>query len=318
MVDMKNNDYPPEGMIINTSRVREYCRSYATLEKAMEHGAILEGKALRCDENHNLYIRLPGGISGIIPYAECTDDSVRESSREIAVISRVGKTVCFKVVEINDNTVILSRRMAQRECMDNCITYYEPGDIIDAVVTHMEPFGAFCDIGCGIVSLLPIDAMSVSRISHPKDRFYTGQRIKAVIKTACDCDGRVSLTHKELLGTWEENAEMFPAGQAVTGVVRSVEKYGIFVELAPNLAGLAEYREGLEPGDMVSVYIKSVIPQKMKVKLVIIDKAEKEKPDYTYDYRYTSGRLCRWRYSPEICPKVVETVFQNTKSNWIP
>lgn len=182
----------------------------------------------------------------------------------------------------------------------------------------MEPFGAFCDIGCGIVSLLPIDAMSVSRISHPKDRFYTGQRIKAVIKTACDCDGRVSLTHKELLGTWEENAEMFPAGQAVTGVVRSVEKYGIFVELAPNLAGLAEYREGLEPGDMVSVYIKSVIPQKMKVKLVIIDKAEKEKPDYTYDYRYTSGRLCRWRYSPEICPKVVETVFQNTKSNWIP
>ena len=173
-------------------------------------------------------------------------------------------------------------------------------------------------MGCGIVSLLPIDAMSVSRISHPKDRFYTGQKIKAVVKTSCDCDGRISLSHKELLGTWEENALKFPAGQAVTGIVRSIEKYGIFVELSPNLAGLAEYREGLEAGDWVSVYIKSVIPQKMKVKLVIIDKAEREKPDFTYEYYYTSGRLCRWRYSPEVSPKVVETVFQNTKSNWIP
>ncbi|NLN54899.1 MAG: S1 RNA-binding domain-containing protein [Clostridiales bacterium] len=318
MVGMKNNDYPPEGMQIGTMRVREYCRSYATLEKALENGVILEGKAIRCDENHNLHVRLPGGITGIIPYSECTDDNVREGSREIAVISRVGKTVCFKVAEINCDTVTLSRKAAQRECMDNCISFYEPGDIIDAVVTHMEPFGAFCDVGCGIVSLLPIDAMSVSRISHPKDRFYTGQKIKAVVKTSCDCDGRISLSHKELLGTWEENALKFPAGQAVTGIVRSIEKYGIFVELSPNLAGLAEYREGLEAGDWVSVYIKSVIPQKMKVKLVIIDKAEREKPDFTYEYYYTSGRLCRWRYSPEVSPKVVETVFQNTKSNWIP
>lgn len=315
---MKNNDFPPEGGLISTSRIREYCRSYSSLEKAMENGVILEGKAIRCDENHNLHVRLPGGINGIIPYAECTDDTVRESSREIAIISKVGKYVCFKVTEISESGVMLSRRAAQRECMDSCITMYEPGDIIDATVTHMEPFGAFCDVGCGIVSLLPIDAMSVSRISHPKDRFYTGQKIKAVVKTSCDCDGRISLTHKELLGTWEENAAKFPAGQAVTGIVRSVEKYGVFVELAPNLAGLAEYREGLETGDTVSVYIKSVIPQKMKVKLVIIDKAEREKPDYSYDYYYNSGTLCRWKYSPDVCHKLVETVFQNTKSNWIP
>ncbi|MBO7549523.1 MAG: 30S ribosomal protein S1, partial [Clostridia bacterium] len=138
----------------------------------------------------------------------------------------------------------------------------------------------------------------------------TGQRIKAVVRSACDGDGRISLTHKELLGTWEENASAFAPGQAVTGIVRSVEKYGVFVELTPNLAGLAEYTEGIEAEDTVSVYIKSVIPQKMKVKLVILDKAERETPEREYDYRFTEGTLRRWQYSPDECPRRIETVFQ--------
>ena len=40
-----------------------------------------------------------------------------------------------------------------------------PDDILPCIVTHIEPFGAFCDVGCGISALLPIDCMSVSRIS---------------------------------------------------------------------------------------------------------------------------------------------------------
>ena len=89
------------------------------------------------------------------------------------------------------------------------------GDIIDAKVTHLESFGAFCDIGCGNIALLPIDAISVSRISHPKDRFTVGDSIKVIIKSIAE-DGKITLSHKELLGTWEENAAMFAPGQTVT------------------------------------------------------------------------------------------------------
>jgi small subunit ribosomal protein S1 len=315
---MKNNLYKPEGALTRLGLMREYCANAQDLERAYQNGTILEGKAFRCTEDHDLLVKLPCGGVGIVPYAECANDSVRESAKEIAAISRVGKYVCFKVKDISGEKPVLSRRMAQDDAQENCVSVLAPGDIIDATVTHLEQFGAFCDIGCGIISLLPIDAMSVSRITHPRDRFYTGQRIKAVIKSPCDSEGRVSLTHKELLGTWEENASAFAPGQAVTGMVRSVEKYGVFVELTPNLAGLAEYTEGVEPGDAVSVYIKSIIPQKMKVKLVILDKEEREPLDREYDYRYTEGTLCRWKYSPDECPRCVETVFQYTKSNWIP
>mgnify|MGYP002230072907 FL=1 len=45
------------------------------------------------------------------------------------------------------------------------------------------------------------------------------------------------LTLRELLGTWSENAACFAAGETVVGIVRSVEEYGVFIEIAPNLAG---------------------------------------------------------------------------------
>ena len=181
------------------------------------------------------------------------------------------------------------------------------GDIIEAKVTHLESFGAFCDIGCGNIALLPIDAISVSRISHPSDRFSVGDGIRVIIKSIAE-DGKITLSHKELLGTWEENAALFSAGQTVTGVVRSVEDYGVFVELTPNLAGLAEPREDVFIGQRASVYIKSIIREKMKIKLIIIDSF-----DAVYSpeikYFYTGDSLDNWDYSPEDCCKRISTRF---------
>ena len=54
---------------------------------------------------------------------------------------------------------------------------------------------------------------------------------------------------------------MFSDGETVSGIIRSVESYGVFVELAPNLAGLAEYRNDVYPGQTAAVYIKSIIPE---------------------------------------------------------
>ena len=143
------------------------------------------------------------------------------------------------------------------------------GDVIPVRITHLEPFGAFADIGCGIVSLLPIDAISVSRIDHPKERFTVGMDIRAVVRMKDE--NRITLSHRELLGTWAQNAALFSVGETVRGVVRSIEPYGVFIELTPNLSGLAEPRADLRPGMAVSVYSKSILPQRMKVKLTIID-----------------------------------------------
>ena len=163
------------------------------------------------------------------------------------------------------------------------------------------------DIGCGVPSLLPIDLISVSRISHPSDRFFVGQNIKAVVK-AFDGD-RICLSHKELLGTWEENASLFEQGETVTGIVRSVEEYGVFVELAPNLAGLAEPRNDVSVNQRASVYIKAIIPEKMKIKLIIVNASDTFFHDNEPRYFIDSGHISKWVYSSPLCPKRIETDF---------
>lgn len=304
--------YYPEGALCETQENRAAFSTLSALEQAKCAGAILEGRAIVCDAHHNLIVDM-GPWRGVIPREEGAMGVAEGTTRDIAMISRVNKPVCFKILSLDrqGSAVIprLSRRAAQKECQENYIRSMRPGDIIDARVTHLDNFGCFVDVGCGLPSLIPIDAISVSRISHPRDRFLPGQCIRAVVK-GVDEKGRVTLTHKELLGTWEENAARFSAGETVSGIVRSVESYGIFVELAPNLAGLAEPKEGVRVGQHASVYIKSLIPERMKVKLILVDAFDEEARQPAFTYFYEGGRMDRWRYSPDSSPRVIETVFE--------
>ncbi len=306
---MRQNEYCYEGKLLATEQNKKLCSCREGLIFAMNEGIILEGMSYLCDSDRRLRVHL-GEFEGIIPDGECIYTHEGTRAKEIAVISRVGKPVCFMVTDIIDGTPILSRAKAQKECHAKKLSFLCAGDVIEAKITRLDPFGAFCDIGCGIISLLPIDCMSVSRISHPRDRFRNGQVIKAVVKNPPDEFGRITLTHRELLGTWEENAYRFTPGQTAAGIVRSVEDYGIFVELTPNLAGLAEYRDDVTVGQSAAVYIKNIIKNRMKVKLAIIDSADCSCPASVYEYPEIE-HISRWKYSPDCCDKVIESVFDS-------
>jgi small subunit ribosomal protein S1 len=310
---MNTQMYKPEGFHVG-SEGREIFYSQSALEKAAATGKILEAQAMLCDSEFSLYVDL-GSMKGKIPRSEAVYYPSGEEIKDIAVITRVGKTVAFKilgfVVENGETIAILSRKEAQKSCLENYLMTLSPGDVVDAQVTHLEPFGAFVDIGCGVISLLSIDCISISRIAHPRDRFYAGMQIKAVIKSIDYETSRIYVSHKELLGTWEENVAKFEVGQTIAGVVRSIEPYGIFVELTPNLAGLAEYREGVFPGQRAAVYIKNIIPEKMKVKLVLVDAYSSSAPsDYRFEYFETKTHIDHFLYSPPACERRIETSFR--------
>ncbi len=304
-------EYHPEGRLINTYENQKYMASESTLSLAQSLEIILESTALMCDADHNLLLDL-GCMKGIIPREEGAIGIRESTTRDIALITRVGRPVCFIVTDIltdqnGKKYAQLSRRAAQQKCLDYILDNKSVGDIIDVTVTHLESFGTFCDIGCGNIALMPIDAISVSRITHPKDRFNTGDNIRAIIKSI-DQNKKITLSHKELLGTWAENAACFSQGQTVSGVVRSVENYGIFVELTPNLAGLAEPKENVRVGDTASVYIKSIIPEKMKIKLIIIDSFNRQYQSET-NYFYEGEHISEFTYSPPECYKYINTKF---------
>ncbi len=310
------NKYMPEGALISTLKNHEYTSSIEGLEAAYEKGIILEAGVILCDHNFNLHVDISPRIRAIIPREEVQFVKEGEEIKDIAVLTRVGKTVCFKVKGFErsaggETVVILSRRLAQMECMNNYISALIPGDIIPTKITHLENFGAFVDIGCGITSLLSIDSISVSRISHPSVRVAVGDMIYTVVKSI-DAKGRIYVSERELLGSWCENASLFNEGQTVKGVIRSVENYGVFIELRPNLAGLAEYRDDVYPGQSAAVYIKSIIPEKMKIKLIIIDSHDSEEYPEQLEYFIDTDNVTHidsWQYSPPNCKKVIESIF---------
>ncbi|GHU56769.1 hypothetical protein FACS1894132_14410 [Clostridia bacterium] len=303
-------NFKPEGSLYTTDENKYYLENIENLREAIHNKKILEAKAVVCDVEHNLivdlhccrgFIKREDGAVGI-------DDG---TTKDIALLTRVNKIICFRATDIvtenGETRVQLSRKLAQIDCLNRHLNRLKAGSVIPAKVTHFEQFGAFVDIGCGLPSLIPIDAISVSRIAHPAERFSIGQDIKVIYKGKTD--EKFLMTHKELLGTWSENADKFNVGETVTGIVRSIEEYGVFIELAPNLVGLAEPSEIVKVGQEVTVFIKSIIPDKMKVKLIIVAtsdvKASPSPLNYFFDGDYMQG----WEYSTPASEKVIITSF---------
>lgn len=335
---MTERTYLPEGEIYNSQENRDLTATIYGLEKAAASGRIVEGIVRMCD-SADMTLRVDlceGNVVGIIPRDEVVYNRDGSPPKDIAIITRVGKAVCFKVREMiypengSDEApvAVLSRRDAQIECEQVFHNNLRCGDIIPARVTHLEPFGAFVDIGCGLVSLLSVDCISVSRIAHPMDRMNVRDRIMTVVKSIDRESGRIYVSQRELLGTWEENVRGLKAGQTIAGIIRSIEEYGIFVELAPNLAGLAELCDDIIGGtdstllgQTCAVYIKSIIPERMKIKLVLIDTYKRDKNENALKQASEKSKLKyfidtekikhidRWLYSPDDCKKVIETNF---------
>ena len=173
----------------------------------------------------------------------------------------------------NENELILSRKQVQNEAIDWIKQDLKEGQKVDGIVKNIKPYGAFVEIGGGIVGLIHIEDLSVARIQTPYERLKVGQKAQVMVKSINRKQGKITLSYKELLGTWEENAKNFKEGMTVKGIVRETEKNrnGIFVELTPNLVGMTEYTEGLQYGQDVDVYIRKIDYDKKKVKLAVIN-----------------------------------------------
>ena len=284
------------------------------IRKAIEKKKIITGVATKCDSNLTLEIRINNKITGTIPLEEFEYNLMGKVTKNVAVVSRVGKQVNFIVQDLVETSkgyvAKLSRREAQKKCYEEYISKFQVGQVIDAKVTYVESYGLFCDIGCGIPAILPLENVCVTRIDNPKVALSKVRKIKAVVKNIDG--GKITLTHKELLGTWEDEVSEIHAGDTICGTVRVIESYGVFVEISPNLTGLAEPCTGIASGDSVTAFVKAVIPEKMKVKLMIVSKNdEMNTPGYTnFNYRLPeSGFIRDWVYSTPSASKKVESHF---------
>ncbi len=266
---MNNLEFVPEGW--NNEITKLNLNNWKNYKNNQE---ILQGLVTKCDNDYNLYINFENGLQGKIPRNEVEAIKLDNQGmpKENLCIGKVHKFVQFKVKNMEEDQLILSRKEVQNDAINWVKTDLQEGQKVEGIVKSIKPYGAFIEIGGGVVGLAHIEDLSIARIQSPFERLKIGQKVQVVVKSIDRENGKVILSYKETLGSWEENASNFKQGTKVKGKIRETEKHknGIFIELTPNLVGMAEYQDGLEYGQDVNVYIKKIDYQKKKVKLLIV------------------------------------------------
>jgi small subunit ribosomal protein S1 len=162
----------------------------------------------------------------------------------------VGQIFPFKIVKINKprKNIVVSRKdvlMAQREedkkkVMESLVK----GTLIKGIVRNITDFGAFVDLGGGIIGLLHISDMSWGRVSHPSEVLAIGDEIEVMILDFDLTTMKVSLGLKQKTqDPWETVDTKFAVATKIKGTVVNLMPYGAFVELEKGVEGLLHISE---------------------------------------------------------------------------
>ena len=264
----------------NTNKVitnEDILKRIERFKKAKENNQRIEGLVKEVDSEFNLHVNLGMGLKGFVPRNEVSS-LVDENGlpEEKSSTTKLNKYIQFKIKDIFDTEdplaprIILSSKDVELEVRKWMYMHLKPGMKLKGTIRGLTEYAAFVDVGGGVTGIIKVEDISRVRVRHANERFKYGQRIEAVVKKYDRDTGRIELSYKELLGDFKSNLDGIEEGQIVEGIVRAREKNGIYVELKPNLLGLAEHRSGIDYGQKVLVHVKKINLEKEKIKLTIV------------------------------------------------
>ena len=198
----------------------------------------------------------------------------------------IGQAFPFKIVKINKarKNIVVSRKDAlqaqkdedKKKIFDNL----QKGSTVSGIVRNITDFGAFVDLGAGIIGLLHITDMSWGRVSHPSEVLAIGDNIEVVVLDFDTASGKVSLGLKQKTqNPWETVDIKYASGSKIKGIVVNLVPYGAFVELEKGVEGLlhiselswtkkyASPNELLAIGDRIEVQVLDVDKNNKKISL---------------------------------------------------
>ncbi|HEY3451406.1 MAG TPA: S1 RNA-binding domain-containing protein [Myxococcales bacterium] len=250
------------------------------LDEACHSGIPVEGLVTGFNKG-GLEIDL-GGIRGFCPASQVDVRRVEDLS------TLVGQRYLFKVIELKDTDVVLSRRgqleaEGQKKAAELRETLHV-GLQLEGTVTSVRDFGAFVDLG-GIEGMVHVSEMGYSRVAHPKDVLAPGQKVMVeVVRIDAAKEGekheRIGLSMKALQqDPWQQAAAQLHEGDRIKGKVVRLQPFGAFVEILPGVDGLvhisalgapkriAHPSEVVKEGDEVECVVEAIDASSKRVSL---------------------------------------------------
>jgi small subunit ribosomal protein S1 len=265
------------------------------LEQAFASGVPIEG--LVTGEVKGGYEVQIGHARAFCPGSQI---DLRRGEKRIENSQYVGQRLQFRVTKVESNgrnIVVTRRQLLEEESAERAGKTWERiavGAVLPGRVISLRDFGAFVDLG-GVEGLIHISELGYGRVSHPSEVLHEGQEVEAqVIKVEAPGEGsgrrQVALSLKALAqDPWSTVAANFPVGATIPGVVRRLEQFGAFVEIAPGIDGLvhvskialdrriAHPRNVLTIGDKVEVTVTGVDAGKRRISLSMVERARDAK-----------------------------------------
>ncbi len=289
VVDRENEN----GEVELSFRFAGHRKAWDTLLNLYRTGDIIPVKVLEASKG-GLLVRV-NNIAGFLPVSQLSPDNYpRVAGGDKQKIleklkSFVGKPLDVKVIDVNeaDEKLIVSEKAVWEQKQKDVISKFKVGDIIEGEVSALTDFGAFVKFDI-LEGLVHISEIAWQRIDHPSDILKVGDKVKCEI---IDIDGsKVFLSMKKLIADpWKSVGDKYKVGQIVKGKILKANPFGFFVELDPEIHGLAhiselsrkpvkDLSEIAKVGEVKEFMIVSVEPEQHRLGLSLKAMAEKEKP----------------------------------------
>jgi small subunit ribosomal protein S1 len=211
----------------------------------------------------------------------------------------VGQKLQLKVIEIDRrrNRLILSERLAMREWRkeqkERLLNELQRGDVRKGVVTSLQPFGAFVDLG-GADGLIHLSELSWRRVSHPREVLQVGQEVEVYVLNVDRDKRRIGLSLRRLQPEpWSVVTERYKVGQVVEGTITKLANFGAFARIDDGIEGLihiselAKHRvnhpkEVVKEGDTLPMRIIRIDPARRRMGLSLKRVADEDYAEYDW------------------------------------
>ena len=231
-------DKERRNIIVSRKKVLEERREnkIKELREKIVVGSELDGEVRNITE-YGAFIDL-GGIDGLLHITDMSWGHIKHPSDML----NIGDKVKVKVLNFNEENskVSLGIKQLVPHPWENIETKYPEGSIISGKVVNITNYGVFVEIEPGVEGLVHISEMSwTKKIKHPKQIVKVGDTIKAIVLTTSRDAHRISLGIKQMEpNPWLTIEERYPVGKKISGKVKSITPFGIFVEIEENIEGL--------------------------------------------------------------------------------
>ena len=259
------------------------------LEDAKNNGIPVQGKVSGVNKG-GLQIELGGGARGFCPTGQADLGFIED----VKIFE--GQTLSFLVREIREGgrNVVLSRRALLKrdraEKAQKLMETLEVGQLRKGIVTRIQPFGAFVDLG-GIDGLVPVSELSWGHVQDPADVVSTGEEVEVEIRRIEEDPKnpgkvRIGLSLRAAQGDpWERHSGQLQVGSTLEGKVSRLENFGAFVMLFEGIEGLVHISELsfervrvpsdiVQPGEPVSVRVLEVDAERRRISLSLKEARE--------------------------------------------